>query len=495
MNKNIAAQPPTPAEIAPSALVESSIPVTTREDVPAPSTWEMDESAPDAVRGFLCGCYPGGLVYLHNTFLAYTNGYWVALLDHADVQKSIAKFYGSDATPSKVRELFGMLRLTCVVKDSDFKPNTNYVCFLNGALDMTTFTLVPHNPNFHLRSGRPAVWDENAKSPVFEKFLLDVFRDDKDRDEKMQFVLEWMGLCLVPDTSFEKFVVCVGEGGNGKSVLLKLMAELLGHENVYSAPIQRLGNRRALAELDGKLLLTSSEINENTVMDDGILKQIVSGDTVEAERKYEHPFTYTPVARIMLATNHLPKLRDVTHAFFRRLVMLRFNRNFTADEMDMGLTEKLKGELSGIFTMAVSGLRTLRQRGRFIVPKSSDDAADEYRENSDSIKLFATDILQATGSGSKGMRPVSLYSLYVKWCRAFGFKAVNNITLGKRLRRLGFEKTRSNGKDYWCVDKTLAGDEILSKSSALVEEIASDVGEAANSAIPMMEPDEEKLAA
>ena len=153
----------------------------------------------------------------------------------------------------------------------------------------------------------------------------------------MQFVLEWMGLCLVPDTSYEKFVVCVGEGGNGKSVLLKLMSELLGHENVYSAPIQRLGNRRALAELDGKLLLTSSEINENTVMDDGILKQIVSGDTVEAERKYEHPFTYKPVARIMLATNHLPKLRDVTHAFFRRLVMLRFNRNFTADEMDMSL--------------------------------------------------------------------------------------------------------------------------------------------------------------
>ena len=92
-------------------------------------------------------------------------------------------------------------------------------------------------------------------------------------------------------------MVCVGEGGNGKSVLLKLMPELVGLENVYSAPIERLGNRRALAELDGKLLLTSSEINENTVMDDGILKQIVSGDTIEAERKYEHPFTFVPYTR------------------------------------------------------------------------------------------------------------------------------------------------------------------------------------------------------
>ena len=254
---------------------------------------------------------------------------------------------------------------------------------------MTTYQLVPHDPAMHLRSGRNADWDENAQAPTFEKFLIDVFRDDHDRDQKIQFVREWMGLCLIPDTSFEKFVVCVGDGGNGKSVLLKLMAELVGHENVYSAPIQRLGNRRALAELDGKLLLMSSEINENMVMDDGVLKQIVSGDMVEAERKYEHPFTFTPCARIMLATNHLPKLRDVTHAFFRRLVMIRFNRNFTADEMDMHLPAKLSAELAGIFAVAVRGLRSLRERGRFVVPASSKAAAEQYREDSDLIKMFA----------------------------------------------------------------------------------------------------------
>jgi putative DNA primase/helicase len=214
-------------------------------------------------------------------------------------------------------------------------------------------------------------------------------------------------------------------------------------------------------------------------MDDGILKQIVSGDTVEAERKYEHPFTYTPVARIMLATNHLPKLRDVTHAFFRRLVMLKFNRNFTAEEMDMNLPAKLKAELSGIFAMAVSGLRSLRQRGRFVVPASSVEASNEYRENSDFVKLFAEEALQPTDD--KGMRPATLYDLYLKWCRLHGFKAENNINLGKQLKRLGFGKTRSNGKDYWRVDETPAGTEIRSKTFPRVEEIVPDVAEAANS--------------
>ena len=378
-----------------------------------------------------------------------------------------------------------MLKVTCVVKGSEFKPNHNFVCFKNGALDMTTYQLVPHDPTMHLRSGRNADWDENAQAPIFEKFLIDVFRDDHDRDQKIQFVREWMGLCLIPDTSFEKFVVCVGDGGNGKSVLLKLMAELVGHENVYSAPIQRLGNRRALAELDGKLLLMSSEINENTVMDDGVLKQIVSGDMVEAERKYERPFAFIPCTRVMLATNHLPKLRDVTHAFFRRLVMIRFNRNFTAEEMDMHLPAKLSAELAGIFAVAVRGLRSLRERGHFVVPASSKAASEQYREDSDLIKMFAEEAL--VRCTEKGMQPAALYKLYTSWASSYGVKADNNIVLGKRLKQMGFEKTRSNGKDYWCVKMSPAGEEILNKRSARVVDLAppKTVEGAANDAKPL----------
>lgn len=448
--------------------------------------WPIAEAATDDVKEFIKQFYPQGLVYLHNSFLAYADGYWASQDDRSDVQRSIAKFFGSNATAAKVRELFVMLKLSCVVKDSDFKPNHSFVCFKNGALDMTTYQLVPHDPAMHLRSGRNVDWDPDAQAPVFEKFLIDVFRDDDDRDQKIQFVREWMGLCLIPDTSFEKFVVCVGDGGNGKSVLLKLMSELVGHENVYSAPVQRLGNRRALAELDGKLLMLSSEINENTVMDDGILKQIVSGDMVEAERKYEHPFSFTPSARIMLATNHLPKLRDVTHAFFRRLVMIRFNRNFTADEMDMHLPAKLASELSGIFAVAVRGLRSLRERQRFDVPASSLAASVQYLEDSDYIKMFADEAVERCNE--KGMRPAALYKLYSSWASAYGIKMENNIVLGKRLRQLGFEKKRSNGKEYWLVKVTTAGEEISTKRSVRPVDLISpkaEVESAANDPEPL----------
>lgn len=457
------------AEAVLSAQVASQL-----GDTSQASVWPVDKTSPDDVKEFLKNFYPNGLVRLHSSFLAYSNGYWKRLNDQSDVQNAIAKFLASGATVSKVNALFGMLKLFCVVREDVFKAKPNCVCFLNGVLDMDTFELLPHSSNYHLQSGRNVNWNEHAKAPVFEQYMLDIFRDDEDQGAKIQFVKEWMGLCLIPETKYEKFVVCVGAGGNGKSVLLKLMPELLGHENVYSAPIQRLGNKRALAELHGKLLLSSSEINENAVLDDGILKQIVSGDTVEAERKYEHPFTFTPCVRIMLATNHLPKLRDVTHAFFRRLVMIEFNRIFSAEEMDMNLSVKLKAELAGIFVCAVNGLRSLRERGEFVVPSSSTIASEKYREESDVIELFVEDaILAAVGEG-KGMRPVALYDLFTKWCKAFGLGSENRFVFGKQLGRLGFEKTRSNGKDYWCVKMTDSGKEIMAKASARVDDIVPD---------------------
>jgi len=464
-----AIQPTVQTDVALSAQDDSQL-----ANKPLADVWPVDKTAPDDVKEFLKNFYPSGLIRLHSSFLAYSDGYWKRLHDQSDLQNSIAKFLASGATVAKVNAMFGMLKLFCVVKDGAFNARPNCICFLNGVLDMDTFELLPHSPHYHLQSGREVLWDEHSEAPVFEQYMQDIFRDDEDKDIKIQFVKEWMGLCLIPETIYEKFVVCVGAGGNGKSVLLKLMPELLGHENVYSAPIQRLGNKRALAELHGKLLLTSSEINENAVLDDGILKQIVSGDTVEAERKYDHPFTFTPCARIMLATNHLPKLRDVTHAFFRRLVMIEFNRIFSAEEMDMNLSAKLKAELAGIFVFAVNGLRSLRKRAEFNVPTSSVMASEKYREESDVTELFVEDaILAAVGEG-KGMRPVALYDLYTKWCKAFGLPSENRFVFGKQLSHMGFEKTRSNGKDYWCVKMTDSGKEIMAKASARVDDIVPD---------------------
>eukprot|EP00825_Cyclidium_porcatum_P011885 TRINITY_DN16150_c0_g1_i1.p3 TRINITY_DN16150_c0_g1~~TRINITY_DN16150_c0_g1_i1.p3 ORF type:complete len:100 (+),score=1.05 TRINITY_DN16150_c0_g1_i1:169-468(+) len=65
------------------------------QDGPAhqPSTWKVADSAPEDVKEFINKFFPEGLVYLHNSFLAYSSGYWSSLNDRSDIQKAIATFY------------------------------------------------------------------------------------------------------------------------------------------------------------------------------------------------------------------------------------------------------------------------------------------------------------------------------------------------------------------------------------------------------------------
>ena len=97
------------------------------------------------------------------------------------------------------------------------------ICLKNGTLDPRIGELLEHSPGHQLRNQLDVVWDREATCPRFLTFLDDIFRDDLDKQQKIDFLQEWFGYCLIPDTSQHKFVWLVGRGGNGKSVLLSVL--------------------------------------------------------------------------------------------------------------------------------------------------------------------------------------------------------------------------------------------------------------------------------
>ena len=155
----------------------------------------------------------------------------------------------------------------------------------------------------------------------------------------------------------------------------------------------------------------------------------------------------------------------------------------------MHLSEKLKGELVGIFVAAINGLKSLRERGSFIVPESSVDASVAYREEQDVTDMFSQDAIEPVVGEAKGMRPIALYDLYVRWCKAYGLMSTNRISFGKDISALGFQKVRSNGMDYWQVQMTDSGKEILDKPSVRVDDITIDPdegeGKTGSNVVPM----------
>lgn len=145
----------------------------------------------------------------------------------------------------------------------------------------------------------------------------------------------------------------------------------------------------------------------------------------------------------------MPRLLDLSEGFFRRLAIIKFNRQFSSEQRDPTLMNTLKSELPGIFQWGLVGLSRLRSRKRFVLPASAIAAAEMYKLHSDPVQMFAISCLEKVTDG--GMKPSEIREGYVNWCRQNGFRPKNSVAFGKRLGELGYGRRRSVGLDYWLV--------------------------------------------
>ena len=112
---------------------------------------------------------------------------------------------------------------------------SDVVNVLNGELhpvDLGGWELRPHDRDSHRTTQLPLAWDAEAVAPRFIQFLGEVLHGDDDEKEKIQSVLEVIGYTLMAHSRYEWFIVLVGPGSNGKSVLLFVLEALLSPENV-----------------------------------------------------------------------------------------------------------------------------------------------------------------------------------------------------------------------------------------------------------------------
>lgn len=407
------------------------------------------DAIPVELKAYLNKYHSDGLIYVNGSFYGYKNGYWPRLNEQVDIRKKIALRLGKSAEVKKINELHSLCKDFCAADEQAVTPNLNLICLQNGTLDVEKGTLIDFSPDHHLTYKSDISWDENAKYERWLTFLNEIFVNDADKAEKIAFLKTWIGYCLVPDTTQHKFVWMVGGGGNGKGVLLAILTKLIGVSNVTDSHIEDLGDKYVRANLEGKLVNISSEMNANATLADGYLKSIVSGDRIAAERKYQDPFSFKPFVRLIGATNHLPRLQDLSEGFFRRAIILSFNRKFTDEDKDPELETRLTAELPGILTWAVEGLKELRLSGRFVIPPSSIEALQQYKIESDPVALFAGSCLQF--NNDERMSPSEIYEGYKNWAKINGYSTFNIGNFGKRLAAIGPEYSRPGGNKKWHV--------------------------------------------
>jgi len=310
------------------------------------------------------------------------------------------------------------------------------------------WTLVPHRRENYRTTQIPVEWNPRADAPRFRKFLAEVFAGDADAGEKAQALLEMIGYSLMAHCRHEKFVILVGAGANGKSVLLAVLEALCGPSNVAGVQPSQFDRAFQRAHMHGKLANVVTEVKQGETIDDASLKGIVSGEPSTVEHKFRDPFTMRPFATCWFGTNHMPHTRDFSDALFRRALVVEFNEVFKPDlgNCDPQLKDKLLKELPGILRLSMESYAGALACG-FTMPESCLAAREKWRLEADQVAQFIAD--DCTADPRVRVEPGILYETYRQWAGACGINRLLTLrSFRDRLDRLGFQGQKSNGRRY-----------------------------------------------
>ena len=313
-------------------------------------------------------------------------------------------------------------------------PQHGIIIFKNGVLDLHTMTLQEHSPAWKYTIGIPHNFDPDATCPKFDKFISEVLPT-----ESYHLIKQIMGYLLVPVTSMRKFFVFLGEGANGKSTLIEVIVVMLGSQNVSHQSLHALAQGRfSKAELFGKLANTCADLEGKDVKSSGLLKQIVSGDSMQYEKKFKDPFSGPATARLLFSANKMPRIDDTSKAVFDRLILMEFPQRFEESEQDKTLVGKLtaEAEVEGILARwALPGLMSLLESGRFVIPERSRQLQQQYQHQCDPFSEFVEDYIQM--APAEFVTKADLYKAYRRWCDEQG--TLNTLALGEfnsRIRQM-----------------------------------------------------------
>lgn len=419
----------------------------------------------------------GGIANMQGCIYVYTGCYWQALTEDfirhflsAVAEKSGIPHFQASKTKF-VDILYKQLLESSALPEIKSSSKEVKINLKNGTFKCSngTFGIYPFSPDDRLLYQLSFDYDPNAKADKFMRFLDDVI---PEKEAKM-VVAEYIGYIFAKHLRWEKCLVLLGSGANGKSVLLDIITALLGEKNVCHYSLSRLceANGYYRAELDKFLLNACSEIGIKN-SDHEMVKQLFSCDPVGARSPYGKPITVSGYCRLLFSANCISnKDLEHTHGYFRKYMYLLFNATIPEWKKNPNLArEIIEEELSGVFNWALEGLERILQEGRrgFTYSAHIDREGKNIERNSNSVALFVDEYnYQSSSKGHTDAK--TLYDKYKGYCDENRYGAVSKQEFLRRLEeQLHFQvKRKATNGATWVYCEVVAQSEEKSDQKGL----------------------------
>jgi putative DNA primase/helicase len=231
-----------------------------------------------------------------------------------------------------------------------------------------------------------------------------------------------------------KGLLCHGEGSNGKDTLRAVLAAVFGQgmtgKSLSDFKSYDMGRKFTLAGIEGSICNWASENTAKVDLDNiQSLKQLITGDPIDIERKGKDAYEYKPVAIFFANCNKLPGITGGTAAIDDRYSILRFDktyaRNAIAAEGQLEADPRFKDDEKFILEqVAPAMLNELLREFPLLLSEGIDykatrDAMQKAQEESHHLWQFAREIgLEARAGGRVWVK--DLWDMLVNWYEGMG---------------------------------------------------------------------------
>ena len=254
-----------------------------------------------------------------------------------------------------------------------------------------TVDVRPHRPESFLRFCQDLDYDPSAICPMFDQALLDIFQESPEPEEMRRHMMEIFGYAIQPRRHIKMFQLWFGGGDNGKSKVCEVLCELAGLQAVAPGRIQQLAKSEYyMANLRSKLIFRDDDVDANTVLPDGILKQLSEGKYVVGRDPYGRPKEFNACVLPIMLCNQYPVTRDLSQGTLQRAYIVPFRHQFIRGrDRDDGLFVRIiKEEMAGILNGAIGGFQRLMKRGHFLEPQDCLIAKEEFLNEANPLPRF-----------------------------------------------------------------------------------------------------------
>ena len=394
-----------------------------------------------------------------------------------DEQKDWAAYAVSCGNAGKLKNMIELVRTHVrTVHKSEFNNQRMLLNLREGTVDLKTGTIRPHDRNDLLTKCQSIPWNPAAECKRWLQFLNEVFEGNQ---EVIDFIQRAVGYTLTGLTSEEVLFIGWGTGRNGKGKFTDTLIALMGDYarpakfDMFVAKKGDEGKANDVAELFGARFVPASEGEQSKRLAEAKIKNMVSGDPVEGEKKYQDSFTYYPEYKIWLFTNYKPRIVGTDEGIWDKVIFVPFKRYFAPEERDRGLLEKLKEELPGILQWAIRGCLEWQKQG-LNVPESLKQATEDYRREQNVLGHFVEDELIENDKLKAACG--QMYEHYKGWADKNGEYQMTATEFKERMEQRYGEPKRTSAGKFWMgvgIKKLLSEEEKWMLEGKTVEEMVS----------------------